>query len=242
MLRFFRQIRQRLLTENRFSKYLLYAIGEIALVVIGILIALQINNWNEGRKYQLQEKEILKELVKNIEFNNKQIEDYIAGKERYNRISDYVIAVLDGTIPYSDSLDNVLNQAFINRDYFFFSKVAYESLKNLGIELIRNDSLKTDIVELFDHEYVVRRNAMNNWTRTAKQQDYIDQHFLPISGDKKLILKPYDFNVQINDPYFRSLIVKAKIQRDFYANTLLGTLEESQMLLRRMKEELNRLE
>ena len=46
MLRFFRQIRQRLLTDNKFSKYLLYAIGEILLVVIGILIALQLDNWN----------------------------------------------------------------------------------------------------------------------------------------------------------------------------------------------------
>ena len=55
MLRFFRQIRQRLLpiaigTDNKFSKYLLYAVGEILLVVIGILVALQIDNWNEERK------------------------------------------------------------------------------------------------------------------------------------------------------------------------------------------------
>ena len=50
MLRFFRTLRQKLLSENKFSKYLLYAIGEILLVVIGILIALQVNNWNEERK------------------------------------------------------------------------------------------------------------------------------------------------------------------------------------------------
>ena len=50
MLRFFRQIRQTLLTDNKFSKYLLYAVGEILLVVIGILIALQIDNWNEEQK------------------------------------------------------------------------------------------------------------------------------------------------------------------------------------------------
>ena len=50
MIKFFRRIRQRLLSENKFSKYLLYAIGEIVLVVIGILIALQINNWNEDKK------------------------------------------------------------------------------------------------------------------------------------------------------------------------------------------------
>ena len=49
MIKFFRSIRQKLLTENKFSKYLLYAIGEIVLVVIGILIALSINNWNEKR-------------------------------------------------------------------------------------------------------------------------------------------------------------------------------------------------
>ena len=50
MIKFFRRIRQQLLTENKFSKYLLYAIGEIALVMIGILLALQVNNWNEERK------------------------------------------------------------------------------------------------------------------------------------------------------------------------------------------------
>jgi len=50
MIKFFRSIRQRLLSENKFSKYLIYAIGEIVLVVIGILIALRINNWNESKK------------------------------------------------------------------------------------------------------------------------------------------------------------------------------------------------
>ena len=49
MIKFFRKIRQKLLTENKLSKYLIYAIGEIILVVIGILIALSINNWNEDR-------------------------------------------------------------------------------------------------------------------------------------------------------------------------------------------------
>ena len=49
MIKFFRKIRQKLITENKFNRYLLYAIGEIILVVIGILIALQVNNWNNDR-------------------------------------------------------------------------------------------------------------------------------------------------------------------------------------------------
>lgn len=66
MLPFFRQIRQRLLTEYRFSKYLLYAIGEILLVVIGILLALQVNNWNENRRTRNAEHELLLNLKEEL--------------------------------------------------------------------------------------------------------------------------------------------------------------------------------
>ncbi|MGB6034831.1 MAG: DUF6090 family protein, partial [Cryomorphaceae bacterium] len=52
MIRFFRNFRQRLLSKNKFTQYVIYAIGEIALVMIGILLALQVNNWNELRKQQ----------------------------------------------------------------------------------------------------------------------------------------------------------------------------------------------
>ena len=62
MLKFFRQIRQRLIRENRFSKYLLYAIGEVVLIVIGIWIALQLNNWNSERLDQIESNKYLAKL------------------------------------------------------------------------------------------------------------------------------------------------------------------------------------
>jgi hypothetical protein len=62
MIKFFRKIRQKMLNESKFSKYLLYAIGEIVLVVIGILIALQINNWNEARKENTKLKKAIKSV------------------------------------------------------------------------------------------------------------------------------------------------------------------------------------
>jgi len=73
MIKFFRNIRKSLLMENKTSKYLKYAIGEIVLVVIGILIALQVNNWNQERK-DLKEAELIKqnihdEFIKNGELN-----------------------------------------------------------------------------------------------------------------------------------------------------------------------------
>ena len=68
MIKVFRNIRRRLLRENRFTRYMLYAIGEIILVVIGILIALQINNWNENRKTDIREGELIENL--HIEFQD----------------------------------------------------------------------------------------------------------------------------------------------------------------------------
>ena len=83
MLRFFRQIRQRLLTENRFSKYLLYAVGEILLVVIGILIALQVDNWNENRKARRELNTILVEIHKDLNNDLKNLENLFADFDEF---------------------------------------------------------------------------------------------------------------------------------------------------------------
>lgn len=66
MIKFFRTNRQEMLTENKFTKYLLYAIGEIVLVVIGILIALSINNWNENKKTKAKEVNVLEEIKRSL--------------------------------------------------------------------------------------------------------------------------------------------------------------------------------
>ena len=66
MIKFFRKIRQQLLSQNKLSKYLFYAIGEILLVVIGILIALQINNWNQNRLTQKKSSEFHMRLAEEL--------------------------------------------------------------------------------------------------------------------------------------------------------------------------------
>ncbi|ASV31804.1 DUF6090 family protein [Maribacter cobaltidurans] len=78
MIKFFRKIRQQLLKENRFSKYMLYALGEIILVVIGILIALAISNWNETQKSKKLEQQLLHALLAEFESNLQLLNDVIA--------------------------------------------------------------------------------------------------------------------------------------------------------------------
>ena len=94
MIKFFRKIRQNLLTENKFSKYLIYAIGEIILVVIGILIALQINNWNENRKANIKEMANLKSLKSELVISLEELNsDYNSTKLFHNstlKVQNYI--------------------------------------------------------------------------------------------------------------------------------------------------------
>ncbi len=78
MIKFFRHIRKSLLMEqNKTGKYFKYAIGEIILVVIGILIALQINNWNEHRKLKINEKDLYGRILLDLQVDEKKLENYI---------------------------------------------------------------------------------------------------------------------------------------------------------------------
>jgi hypothetical protein len=90
MIKFFRKIRQKLLSDNKFSKYLIYAVGEIVLVVIGILIALQINNWNEKRKSREAVKIAIEGLIADLKKDTLQLRidlGYIDND--FNRINDF---------------------------------------------------------------------------------------------------------------------------------------------------------
>ena len=78
MIKFFRNIRKTMLNKGKTSKYFKYALGEIILVMIGILLALQVNNWNEERRNRIKEKAILNELHKDFKKN---LEDFLPVKQ-----------------------------------------------------------------------------------------------------------------------------------------------------------------
>ncbi len=91
MIKFFSQLRQSLVMENKTSKYLKYAIGEIVLVVIGILIALQINNWNERRKDKKTEVVILNQFLKDFQANDSIIKKGLADYQAQLKYIDVML-------------------------------------------------------------------------------------------------------------------------------------------------------
>ncbi|MBT8205663.1 MAG: hypothetical protein KJO20_09835 [Eudoraea sp.] len=152
MLRFFRKIRQRLLTENKFSKYLLYAIGEIVLVVIGILIALQINNWNQNRIENQIEKRLLLELLANLSLNENKLQYSIAEEYKSIKSIEHVLKVLENRLTYHDSMDYHFGRAQYSHDVVL-SSTAFRSIESRGFDIITSDSLRNAIITLFDNDY-----------------------------------------------------------------------------------------
>ena len=149
MLKFFRRIRRALLSDRKFSNYLIYALGEIFLVMIGILLALQVNNWNENRKLKAEELKLLKELRKDVSFSVTEL-DTVA---YYNQKSvDYIQQIqqhLRTDLPYSADLDTAFGNLDIwHQPYLPFA--AYETIKTKGIDRIQNDSLKAKIIRVYE--------------------------------------------------------------------------------------------
>jgi hypothetical protein len=139
-MKIFRKIRQRLLTESKFSRYLIYAIGEIILVVIGILIALAINNHNEENKNIEQEQVILKQLKTDYKANLLQLENKIEMRRKLITESLTVLDIISKDISISqDSLSMIFATFFMDPT---FDPIENDLMNLENIKLIRNDSLK----------------------------------------------------------------------------------------------------
>jgi len=137
-----------MLAENKFSKYLIYAIGEIVLVVIGILIALQINNWNEKEKLKVEEVKFLKNfkqsLVADKEFNNTRFDKYDLTKESISVLLNY----MEQDLPYQDSLKyhfGRITQTWTPR----INTEVFEALKSNDLNLISNDDLRDKLISYY---------------------------------------------------------------------------------------------
>jgi len=145
MIKFFRSIRQNLLSEGKTGKYLKYAIGEIVLVVIGILIALQINNWNEDRKNQKLISAYKKSLIENL------AQDSIVIADRINQIKSDIILIEAFEKRVSNApqpLDTILKIARFEYKFniyvsYYYEKDTYEVLNSTGhIGLFNNELIK----------------------------------------------------------------------------------------------------
>jgi len=164
MFRFFRRIRQRLLSENKTAKYLGYAFGEIVLVVIGILIALGIDNLNEERKNDVFEKEILVQISANLKKDQQNLNTIISNARRAVECSEKILALERGT-PAPDSLKFWLG-SIVQFDRFQPLTNAYEVLKSKGLDLVSNKELRFLMGTYYDDQAYIVSNANEDLKQT----------------------------------------------------------------------------
>ena len=148
MIKFFRTIRKNLLTEGKSANYLKYAIGEIVLVVIGILIALQINNWNEHRKQQNEEIETLKNIRSDFANTIIEFEENNAFRERIISSTNILYSIINtNQNSYSKKqLDSIISELFVNPTYNGQSETLNILFNSGKINIIDNNDIKNALV------------------------------------------------------------------------------------------------
>ena len=208
MFTLFRKIRKSLIGSGNTRKYLFYAIGEITLVVIGILIALQVNNWNTQRQSSRQANSIIREIVRNVESN---IQEATLDKDRIENFigsSETILLYIGNGIDYHDSLIAHMQDIFKSR-YFNGTRSGYTILKSQSsIDL--EEELNFTISMYFEEVMEDTEHFMEGLERSYGEQSVILKRYfryesLDIANRPRLIPKDYG-SLKTEEDFINSLI------------------------------------
>ena len=176
MIKFFRRIRQRLLSENKYSKYLKYAIGEIILVVIGILIALQINNWNLSRKQNNAEKEFLQGIKTDL----KKDKEYIDLVIQLQKPKIDVFDLLNSEIPEFNhenqiAVDSLFKIYFTSQRTFYPISGSFQSaVSGNEINSYKDKVISSSLIKLYNTTY---GRLIDNGKISDDRWDYLSRKY-----------------------------------------------------------------
>ena len=244
MIKFFRHIRQNLIMENKTGKYLKYAIGEIILVMIGILLALQVNNWNESRKEKSREKAILTQLQTDFLSNLNQLDKKIGLKKEAINSALLLFKYIDfEELRNKDSVDYHLARTI---PFTTFDPIVNDLAVSGDLRLIRNDSLKhkltywtSEIADLREDElswadyrenkyvpFLVKYYQLRTIRNLANKTNVLGKYLIEDNdnsteyeiGESKFI---EDYNVLLNQPDYEDHLERCLTKNKFSLNQSL---------------------
>lgn len=262
MIQFFRKIRRKLLTEGKFTKYLIYALGEIVLVVIGILIALQINNWNETKKMRIREISQLKSIQEDMMLDTTDVIFNLTYHKLFlkseQELLNYMLSS-DRVPKETIQFENALGISLL----LILHQSAFNNLKNNHLNVMFSQKLKKEISNhyegyaklllIFENDYTQFDNYLIKRPYFLKYFHYLEKtsskestqhnnsdYFNPEIEMNKLILA--DTLGLKNDDEFKIVLAECisnrKIKIQFYENFLIKNRE----LNRAIDKELVKLE
>lgn len=165
------------MSKGKFRKYLFYGIGEIILIVLGILIAFTLNDWSENRKSRKVEDKILIEISNGLKQDLKDAQSNAKGHKVGIRSCNYFTDLIAGRKVAADSI--AYHSIFLTRGYNSIqNRSAYESLKSKGLELIANDELRIKIIQVYEQEY----SAVRKLEEEDEELSFHKMYFKEING------------------------------------------------------------
>ena len=208
MIKFFRTIRQKLISEGKTVNYLKYAVGEIILVVIGILIALQVNTWNNVNLNKQKEKEYLDNLIEDLNTQEGLINIQFKHEAKMKANCEKALEELNSNNINGDSISSYLGN--VTRRTFVVHDPTFQDLKSSGnILLIKDNALRKKILSFYQYlEYCALVIQTSNETSIAVFRDFLfENNVVNMNNlDNLTVAGGVDFSIKTIDvPWAKNL-------------------------------------
>ncbi|GMQ25456.1 hypothetical protein Aoki45_21380 [Algoriphagus sp. oki45] len=241
MIAFFRKIRQKLLTESRVTRYLAYAIGEIILVTIGILIALSINTWNENRKKIERERELMISLKKELSLNSALLDSALNVNKKYGIYADQLVEKLE-----KDSLYYSIGEITAAFDYYpsyFHAPVLSEIVSKNSEILVTHRGFIDDFRRLLqDYEGIKKAETFLDELWSSRITDFIVDSGIPFDPEvdfltRKIMLSDFTNSSFSKDQLISLIRLKSTLllTREFQAQKSLQSTRDLEEKLSNLK-------
>ncbi len=219
---------------------------EFLSIFIAVISAFTLNNWNENRRESIAEQKILIEIKNGLEKDIKDLHTNIRGHKQGVKACRFWRNIIQNKIEHQDSVQ--LKYMQLTRDFTSLQNISgYETLKSRGLELVRNDSLRSALISLYEYDYSTLRKLEENYEEMQFQKNYfkeINRHIAPhfIYDQKGNILKvntPINYTEKEKN-ILMSYLLKIEFNRMYVLRFYQKVEQNVKVLKSRIKNELNR--
>lgn len=236
MITLFRRVREKLVGEGNVRRYLIYAIGEILLVVIGILIALQINNWNQTRLDRQFEMKSLSEIESALDND---IQHFDQMRFRLARL-DSSIQLMKERVYNGDRFIDSLYKGPTRWYYlrtgigYQYNRGPYDALKSVGLDKIQNDELRRSLIDYYDFSAIRRAALVQHYNESFKAEtdrldSFLGVSFIEKEGEEYNIYSKFPEDL-FSNPDFTELLEDIESRAYFQTSLILNQKEEMEAL------------
>ena len=182
-----------------------YALGELVLIVLGILIALAISDWNDGRIRQAQERALLGEIGASLRADLAEFEQRLALVRRGEPLIAELARKLKSGDPYEPGMDRLFGAAY-GVHVINLNSTAYETLKSYGLQSVSNVELRQRIARVYDHHYeqILAQTAIDTGVTLGVMRPYFLENFRDLRFHESAT--PIDYELVASDTYFHNIV------------------------------------